>query len=175
MKAISLWQPWASLIVLGEKTIETRGWPTSYWGPLLIHAAKRHGDEQIDYMLSEPCRSLLRKHGIKPEMRDVASFHADQLPLGCIVGASMMVGCSRVQGERRVQLSRWACGKKSVEWALPPDEPELSLGDYEVGRFGWKLVEIQRFAMPIPYSGKQGFFQVPDELVAVEMGATNVP
>lgn len=41
MKAVTLWQPWASLIAFGLKTIETRSWGTRYRGPLLIHAAKR--------------------------------------------------------------------------------------------------------------------------------------
>ena len=41
MKALSLWQPWASLVALRVKTIETRSWSTSYRGPLAIHAAKR--------------------------------------------------------------------------------------------------------------------------------------
>lgn len=41
MKALSLHQPWASLVALGVKTIETRSWSTSYRGPLAIHAAKR--------------------------------------------------------------------------------------------------------------------------------------
>lgn len=41
MKAISLWQPWASAIVLGMKRIETRHWLTRYRGPIAIHAAKR--------------------------------------------------------------------------------------------------------------------------------------
>jgi len=41
MKAITLWQPWATLVALGYKEIETRSWPTSYRGPLAIHAAKR--------------------------------------------------------------------------------------------------------------------------------------
>jgi len=36
MKAISLHQPWASMIAEGEKTIETRNWATKYRGPLLI-------------------------------------------------------------------------------------------------------------------------------------------
>lgn len=40
MRAISLWQPWASAIALGSKRIETRSWSTSYRGPLAIHAAK---------------------------------------------------------------------------------------------------------------------------------------
>lgn len=47
MRALSLWQPWASLIALGVKTIETRGWSTKYRGPLLIHAAKRAPDRWV--------------------------------------------------------------------------------------------------------------------------------
>lgn len=38
MKALSLWQPWASLVALGEKRIETREWSTRYRGELAIHA-----------------------------------------------------------------------------------------------------------------------------------------
>lgn len=38
MKALTLHQPWASLVALGVKTIETRSWGTSYRGPLAIHA-----------------------------------------------------------------------------------------------------------------------------------------
>lgn len=40
MKALTLTQPWASLVAQGHKTIETRSWRTSYRGPLVIHAAK---------------------------------------------------------------------------------------------------------------------------------------
>jgi len=38
MKALTIHQPWASLIITGEKTLENRGWRTTYRGPLLIHA-----------------------------------------------------------------------------------------------------------------------------------------
>lgn len=38
MRALTLWQPWASLVALDVKTIETRSWSTSYRGPLAIHA-----------------------------------------------------------------------------------------------------------------------------------------
>lgn len=41
MKAISLWQPWASLIAVGLKTYETRSWSTKHRGPLLICSAKK--------------------------------------------------------------------------------------------------------------------------------------
>jgi len=41
MKAISLHQPWASMIASGKKTIETRRWPTRYRGDLLIVSSKQ--------------------------------------------------------------------------------------------------------------------------------------
>jgi len=41
MKALSVKQPWASLIARGHKTIEVRTWSTSYRGPLLICASRR--------------------------------------------------------------------------------------------------------------------------------------
>lgn len=42
MKALSILQPWAELIVAGHKPVENRTWSTSYRGPLVIHAGKRH-------------------------------------------------------------------------------------------------------------------------------------
>ena len=41
VKAISLYQPWASYIANGHKTIETRSWYTSYRGDLVICSSKR--------------------------------------------------------------------------------------------------------------------------------------
>ena len=41
MKALSIRQPWASLIVAGIKDIENRSWVTNYRGKLLIHAAQK--------------------------------------------------------------------------------------------------------------------------------------
>ena len=40
MKALTMTQPWATLVALGENTIETRSWSTSYRGPLAIHSAR---------------------------------------------------------------------------------------------------------------------------------------
>jgi hypothetical protein len=41
MKALTIRQPWADLILAGVKTREYRSWRVDYRGPLLIHAAKR--------------------------------------------------------------------------------------------------------------------------------------
>lgn len=41
MKALSIMQPWAWLIVNGHKEIENRNWRCHYRGPILIHAGKK--------------------------------------------------------------------------------------------------------------------------------------
>ena len=40
MKALTISQPYASLIAYGEKWVENRSWPTKYRGPMVIHAGK---------------------------------------------------------------------------------------------------------------------------------------
>jgi len=73
MKALSLTQPWASLIADGRKRIETRSWPTSFRGRIAIHAAK-----SID---KEACAEF----GYRPE----------DLPRGAIIGTIELYGCVR--------------------------------------------------------------------------------
>jgi hypothetical protein len=48
MKALSIRQPWAELILRGEKDVENRSWLTHHRGPLLIHASKTLVRESMD-------------------------------------------------------------------------------------------------------------------------------
>ncbi len=48
MKAISLWQPYASAVVAGVKTYETRHWECKFRGEMAIHAAKRWTRDERD-------------------------------------------------------------------------------------------------------------------------------
>lgn len=45
MKALTIRQPWAALIVAGFKDIENRTWTTKYRGPLLIHVSSTEWSE----------------------------------------------------------------------------------------------------------------------------------
>src|SRR5690242_8554312 len=47
IKAISLWQPWASLMAIEAKRNETRGKPWKYQGDVAIHAAKLYWRENV--------------------------------------------------------------------------------------------------------------------------------
>lgn len=79
MKALTICQPYAHLIVTGEKRVENRTWPTNYRGPLIIHAGKSRewleGDKDID---------LFEQFGELPAF-------------GAIVGQCNLVGCVRAE------------------------------------------------------------------------------
>ena len=79
-RAISLIQPWATLIVAGVKRFETHAWGTSYRGPLLIHASKTIDNH---YLGRPDVAALVLKAGI-------SSF-----PTGAIVGQATLSGCVR--------------------------------------------------------------------------------
>lgn len=47
MRALTLHQPWATLVAIGAKRVETRSWATTYRGPVAIHAG-RHRPPMMD-------------------------------------------------------------------------------------------------------------------------------
>ena len=52
IKAITLHQPFASLVAWGEKTIETRSWSTKHRGLLAIHSAKKILNELMAILIT---------------------------------------------------------------------------------------------------------------------------
>jgi ASCH domain-containing protein len=81
VKALSIRQPWAWLIVTGYKDLENRSWRTNYRGPLLIHAGRAIDPtslHQIErhYGLRIPAKKLLRGGIIGTvELIDVVKEH----------------------------------------------------------------------------------------------------
>lgn len=150
MKALSLWQPWASLVACGAKTFETRGWATKYRGPLVIHAAKRKVDPGDGWPLTATIKEL-------PEMID-GGLHA--LPLGAALCLVTLVHCS--PADDPCLFDDILCdGHKDRERAF---------GDFTPGRFAWHLRNVRPLRQPIPMKGEQGLFDVfPDVRRAIEV------
>jgi hypothetical protein len=80
VKALSLWQPWASLWACRRKSYETRSWSTDYAGPLLVHAAKRI-ETDIPDALRETCKNEFGRHW------------AEELPGGALIAVCDYVVC----------------------------------------------------------------------------------
>jgi len=158
LKCTSLWQPWASLIHPEWKTIETRSWPTSHRGWLAVHAAKKWNRGHASLCRSEPFHSALKALGFRPPVtlgdclgprQTIATFG---LPFGAVVAVVRIIDCIRVPP---VSLhDTWVDGLSSRERAF---------GDYNPGRFGWLLGDIQRLEKPVITTGHQGIWILDDE------------
>jgi len=59
MKALSVRQPWASLIVSGRKTIEVRSWRTAYRGDILICASRHVDTAACQYFNLDPAKQIV--------------------------------------------------------------------------------------------------------------------
>lgn len=70
LKALSLWEPWASLVACGAKRVETRSWSTSHRGEIAIHAACRWGREQRE-IASERAFVVALGDGFEPKLGSV--------------------------------------------------------------------------------------------------------
>lgn len=88
MKALSIMQPWAWLIVNGKKNIENRDWPTKMRGRIYVHAGKKMDPGAVEY--------------IRNEYPDIAL--PDRYELGGIVGEVTITGCVEES------TSRWFYG-----------------------------------------------------------------
>jgi hypothetical protein len=92
MKAISIRQPWAWLIVNGFKDIENRTWPTKFRGPVLIHASKGMTTseyEDVEDALDPTC--ILHDRDLSP--LGIVLPPMNQLERGGIVGIANITDC----------------------------------------------------------------------------------
>ena len=136
MRAISLWQPWATLMVIGAKEFETRDWGMEARGRTLIHAAKtQEGRADCSYIIT----AALRQAGYQ---------RWEDLPFGGFVGYVDFVRCERVEKIERAKLK--------------PNE--LEFGNWSPGRFVWQAANPVAFADFYPYRGQQAFFNVDSKI-----------
>lgn len=143
MKALSLWQPWASAIALGLKKIETRGWHTPHRGLLAIHAAGTNNSivqrAFVDLAVIPQAAQVFFQAKVR---------HVADLPRYAVVAFGELY---------EIEPTSW---KES----LPTDPLELALGDYSPGRYMWKLRNVRRLLKPFSVPGRQNLFEVPDYL-----------
>lgn len=142
MKVISIIQPWATLIALGEKKFETRSWATKYRGELAIHASKK---VDKDAWMNEIIYMTLRKHGI---------LTVNDLPTGAIIAICTLSECHEIN----VVGDTFAASINNVgEIVQEYEGNEMKFGWYEEGRFAWHMQHARIFE-PIPAKGQLGLW-----------------
>ena len=145
MKALTLTQPWATLVAIGAKRIETRSWNTAYRGPLAIHAAKGFPADARDFLYAKIVLELLAPY-----------FSAEipldkQLPRGCMVAT-----CSI---EDILPMESTGCLAGIFENYPELDtEQERAFGNYDTGRWAWVLTNIKPLKVPLPVTGALGLW-----------------
>lgn len=85
MKALSIRQPWAWLILHAGKDVENRNWPTQFRGPCLIHASK--GITRDEYADAFDFFASIELSG------QIAIPTFEELPIGGIVGKMFIEDC----------------------------------------------------------------------------------
>jgi len=133
LTAMTLHQPWASLIAKGCKQYETRDWPTNHRGLIVIHAGRKPKGKQE-----------LREHD-----KVVASFK-DLLNEDCPYSSVIAIA----------ELTDVIC--MTEEFIKEQSPTELRCGNWAVGRYAFKLENVRPLA-PIPATGKQGLWKFDQE------------
>ena len=160
MKALSLWQPYATLIAVGAKMIETRSWapPKSLVGQdIAIHASKSPGRKQLFY--DADIEDALHE-------RMGPSWLWD-LPFGCVVAIAKLESAAYVLSTGLVAPdgTRFDDGQVRAfcadigysgytRWCLV--DP---YGDFTPGRCLWFLEDIRELTLPRPARGRQGLWE----------------
>ena len=142
MKAITLTQPWATLVAIGAKKIETRSWATPYRGPLAIHAAKGYTRDMV--------RLALMVEPFKTTLRDADYPLFSLLPRGMIVATCQLVDC--IQTEKCTELSFL----------------ESAFGDYSPHRWAWILEDVKPLPEPIPAKGALSLWEWNDRGASIQ-------
>jgi hypothetical protein len=156
MKALTIWQPWASLIMIGAKPYEFRSWlaPRSVVGKrIVIHAGargmKRDEVEDLIENLSDPRSAWLTC--LKPELALPllkAINTADALPLGAGLGTALL-GTPKVGDAIAIEFSM-------------PGEMMNDSDRNEHPNWGWPMLDIEPWETPLAMSGKQGLWNWPE-------------
>lgn len=177
MKALTLWQPWASLVAHRIKTIETRSWSTNYRGPLAIHAAQRPPVVGASVAVRgwSVGHHRLRYHDHVDEGYTLSRLGEEttcRLPLGVVLATAELVDVIPMAhaGEEGAIRTLDIDGDGSL-WIVEADPGELEeqdwrevtdqrpFGDYTPGRFAWLLEHIEPLAEPVPARGRQQLWE----------------
>lgn len=154
MKTLTLTQPWATLVAIGAKRIDTRSWNTSYRGPLAIHAARSVRKRDIvGFWRHEPFKSALYPGG---------NYLYPEFQCGSVIATCRLIACvptRELQTNRRLLVDDDAhCDDFEMT------ETERAFGDYSPGRWAWLLADIKRLPEPDPARGSRRLWEWDAEL-----------
>jgi len=151
MKALSMLQPWASLVAVGAKKIETRSWHTSYRGPVAIHASKGFSLDERYACYEKAFKNALLPFYPNMLAPDPGKPYRVYLPLGCVIATAEIACCYAMD-------SPWS-HDGMADWVHELSAQEREFGGYDAGRYGWFLKDVVMLPEPIPAKGALGLWE----------------
>lgn len=131
MKALTISQPYASLIASGEKWVENRSWFTNYRGPLAIHAGK--GTQYLG-------------------RAEITNY-----PTGCVIAIAKLVACVHIneilRNDASSEVRKRLIPGTSRLWS------EAFRHKHAEGPWCWILTDAHPLVDPVFISGKQGLWE----------------
>ena len=160
MQAITLWQPYASLIAEGIKTTETRSWAPKkemLGERIAIHASKRKiSTADWERFPIEMQQAIILKWG--------STFEVD-IPYGAVVATAVLADVKQVHsynairpGYVLVYSAHNATTSEHMERPIMESIPADPFGDYSTGRKIWILEDIKKLGSPIKCPGRQNLW-----------------
>jgi hypothetical protein len=162
MKAITIWQPWASLIMIGAKPYEFR--PASF----LDRRSYRNGPEVGERIVIQSGARSVRPAEIEDLLRrvnaetDGSGRDDDRTCLDLDKARELLLKVRAAHKYRLLPLGM-ALGTAVVGTPiLSRDLFRMNVADSDRGRFNWAwpLSDIRHFEPPFPVTGSQGFFDI---------------
>ncbi|MGH9058025.1 MAG: hypothetical protein ACRDZY_00690 [Acidimicrobiales bacterium] len=146
MRALTLTQPWGTLVAIGAKCIETRSWRTGHRGPVAIHAA----------------------FGWPQYARDFAERFDVRMIGEEIVGSRVLTWNERLEVDRgHVLATASLVGVERITATTPRvSDQERLLGDYRPGRWAWVLEDVKELEFPVEARGHLGLWTWTPEAAA---------
>jgi len=137
MQALTIHEPWASLLVKGKKQFETRDWQRNYRGLLAIHSGKQSVDIE-DYPLG--LSEILDELGVS------------QTDLNNNKGKIIAIATLK---EIHLMTDKLINEQTGIERLT---------GFWQPGRYAWELIDIKPLPQPIAARGMPGLWAVSDDI-----------
>lgn len=141
MRVLTVWQPFASLIVNGCKTFETRTWapPKMFIGErIAISAASKFTKEQQDFCYEPNFAQYYSGTGL-PDLSD--------LDRAVVLGSVCLHSVERMEIETFDEVSA----------------EERAYGNWRYGNYAWRLTQPRIYDYPVPVRGMQGLWRWKDD------------
>lgn len=156
MKALTLWQPWATAVAHLGKPVENRTWapPSALLGKALaIHAGKRVDKEALAELFEQ------MRDGVIPRRPELLSTKV--MPVGAVVAVARVSGWAQSH-----ELIPHLDEKRSFQGITAAQANEVWASPWWCGPFGWVFGRVLALPEPVPCSGAQGLWTLPPEVRA---------